>query len=49
MKGPVRPQMTQTGSPLRASSAQGATLAPWIDSGTHDSGKVGFSDRWRED
>jgi hypothetical protein len=46
MKGPLRPQMTHTGPPLRASSAQGAA---WIGSGMHGSGKVGRSDRSGED
>ncbi len=50
MKGPVRPQMMQTGAPLPARSAQGATtVGPWVDSGEHDFGRVGFSIRSGED
>lgn len=40
MKGPVRPQMTHTGSAVRAT--QGDSVGPCIGRDEHDSGKVGF-------
>jgi len=43
MKGPPRPQMTQTGAPLLP-----ASQALWLDS-EHDSGKVGFTGRCGEE
>lgn len=41
MKGPVPPQMTHTGSAVRAT--QGDAVGPCIGRDQHDSGKVGFA------